>query len=313
MRTGRTRIAGTLPVLIAALAGCSGAPPAADPTWVASVEQWRAHRLERLEAPDGWLTLIGLDWLEAGNNRIGSAPGCAVRLPEDVAPAELGSLVVDGAAVRVEPRAGAGLRLDGETLTGPATLRSDADGAPNVLSIGTVSFYLIRRGERLAARVKRSDSPVRTGFPGLEYYPIDRRFRVEATFERYDVPREVDVPTMLGTVEKGLAIGRARFAIDGRSMTLEPTVGSPDDRELFFVFKDRTSGHGTYPSGRFLYATLGTGDRVVLDFNEAYNPPCAFTPYATCPLPTPENTLGVPIEAGEKDFAHRGLPVRAAG
>jgi len=290
-------------ILIAVLIGvtaCAEAPAPVDPAFRAEIERWRAGRLERLIAEDGWLTLTGLYWLEPGENRFGSADDGAVVLPDPSVPEIAGFLVV-GPDNTVTARAeqDSGVLVNDEPLS-TAVLRSDAEGAPDVITAGRISFYIIDRGGRLGARVKDPQNEARRSFAGIENFPIDEAHKVTARFEPYDAPREVAIPTVLGQDTSMLATGLLRFTIDGREQTLEPYVGSPEDEHLFLIFRDRTSGDSTYGAGRFLSAEApGEDGTTVLDFNRTYNPPCAFTPYATCPLPPPQNMLDAAIEAGE--------------
>jgi uncharacterized protein (DUF1684 family) len=192
----------------------------------------------------------------------------------------------------------------GDAAVTDRELRSDADGEPDSLRLGRLLFFVIKRGDRFAIRVKVPESAARKEFHGLEYFPANPRYRVVATFTPFVPPKEVSVPTILGTVDKMSSPGRVTFTIDGNELSLEPVLEEPDATELFFIFKDRTSGKETYPAARYLYTELPVGGKVTLDFNQAYNPPCAFTPFATCPFPTKENVLPVRIEAGEKAYAH---------
>ena len=290
-------------VLLAVLVpiiSCSEAPAPLDPAYRAEVEEWRADRLEKLTAEDGWLTLTGLYWLTPGENRFGSASDSAVVLPDPSVP-EIAGLLVFGpdntVAAHAEP--GSGVQINGEPLS-TASLRSDAEGAPDIITAGRISFYIIERGGRMGARVKDPQSAARAEFAGIEHFPVDQEYRLTARFEPYEAPREVAIPTVLGQDTSMVATGLLRFTIDGREQTLEPYVGSPEDERLFLIFRDATSGDSTYGAGRFLSADApGEDGTTVLDFNRAYNPPCAFTPYATCPLPPPQNMLEAPIEAGE--------------
>ena len=255
-----------------------------------------------LTAETGWLSLVGLYWLEPGSNAFGSSPDDPVALPGAGVPAVAGTfdLAPDGTVtVRVQP--GAEVTLRGQPVT-EAVLRTDASGEPDVLRLGNVRFYVIARGGRLAVRVKDPASPTRRDFRGITSFPVDPAFRVQATFEPYPEPRQVTVPTAAGTQATMLAPGIVRFTLQGRELTLQPWVSTPQDRQFFFVFSDATSGRRTYGAGRFMDVEApAAGSRaVVLDFNEAYNPPCAFTPYATCPLPPKENVLPVAITAGEE-------------
>lgn len=297
-----------LPCLVAvvALSCCSRQVADVDPLYRSEIEAWRTARLERLTTDDGWLTVVGLDWLRVGDNRFGSAPRNEVRLDAPGVPPVAGTLAVaDDGTVTARAPASVGVTVNGEPFT-ETVLATDAAGDPDILGLGRLRFYVIRRGERLAVRVKDPESANRTGFAGLEYYPIDPSWRVTATLEPYDAPREVSIPTVTGDSLTMLAPGVLHFSLAGTELTLEPYVSSPDDDEYFFVVRDRTSGDTTYGGGRFLTApVVGDDGRTTIDFNYAYSPPCAFTAFATCPLPTPRNTLAVAIEAGEK---FRGSP-----
>lgn len=288
-------------VLIGALS-CHEAPAPVDPGYLNDLETWRESRLERLTAEDGWLTLTGLYWLEAGESRFGSAPDNAVVLSDPSVPGVAGTLVVDeSGAVTARAAEAATVSVNGEPLTETA-LQSDADGPPDIVAAGRNIFYIIQREGRLAARVKDPEAPARAGFRGLDHFPVDPGLRVEARFEPYGAPRDVAIPTVLEFDTTMRAYGLLHFEIEGAELTLEPYMDGPDDDTLFVIFRDATSGDTTYGAGRFLTAAApGADGRTVLDFNYAYNPPCAFTPYATCPLPPPQNVLPVPIEAGEMD------------
>jgi len=286
--------------LLFAVASCSQAPASVDPAYRTEIEAWRAERLERLTAPDGWLTLAGLYWLEPGENRFGSATDGAIVLPDDAIP-EIAGLLFLGpeGAVTAHAEEDAGVRINDTEFT-TAEVRTDAEGAPDVLTVGRITFYVIDRDGRLGVRVKDPLNEARADFSGIEYFPIDPSYRVNALFEPYDEPREVAIPTVLGQDTTMLATGILRFTIKGQEQTLEPYFGDPDDDQVFLLFRDATSGKTTYGAGRFLSANAPDDEGVtVLDFNLSYNPPCAFTPYATCPLPPPQDILTVPIEAGE--------------
>ena len=288
-----------LAVLFGAVA-CSEAPIEVDPTYAAELEAERSQRLARLTAEDGWLSLTGLYWLEPGENRFGSAEDGAVVLPDPAVPDIAGLLVVGpNSEVIAFGEEGAGVEINGEPLT-EAVLTTDANGRPDVITAGRIQFYIIDRDGRLGARVKDPEAPTRRDFEGISYFPTDPSFAVDATFEPYDEAREVAIPTVLGTDTTMLAFGVLHFSIGGQDLTLEPYAGSAEDETLFLIFRDQTSGTTSYGAGRFLSADAPGDDGVtVLDFNRAVNPPCAFTPYATCPLPPPQNILEVPIEAGE--------------
>ncbi len=273
------------------------------------VERWRAGRLRRLTGPDGWLSLVGLAWLHEGPNSIGSDPRSDVVLPGGKAPAGLGTIELrDGrATLRADPDAE--LQHEGRPIRAALELRDDAGGAePTVVTLGSLSFQLIRRDDALAVRVRDSENPARDGFRGIEHFPVDPRWRVEARFEPYDPPGVARAPTILGSEETYAVPGALAFRVGDAELRLEPFL-EPGETDLFIVFGDLTNRSDTYEGGRYLYAEPpGPDGTVVLDFNRAYNPPCVFTPYATCALPLPENRLPIRVEAGEKRYRPNGPP-----
>ena len=268
--------------------------------YIKAVDTWHAERIARLLAEDGWLSLIGRDWLNPGKNTLGSAPGSAVLLPDWAAPAHAGLFILDGTTVHFLPLPGSGILMNGKPAV-EAVLVSDADEKPDILQAGRVRFYVIRRGNRFGIRLKDPEAPTRKAFHGVPRYPVDPAWRVEADFISYAKPRIRDLPTVLGTTESMTAPGLLRFKLAGHEITLEPMVEDPEHPELFLIFKDSTSVHDTYAAGRFLYADMPRDGKVVLDFNRAINPPCAFTLFATCPLPPKQNQLTIAVAAGEKD------------
>ncbi len=263
------------------------------------IEDWRAHRLERLKAPNGWLSLVGLEWLKEGANKIGSAKDNAVVIAK--APPHLGTISLDRgkATLSLDPRANA--KIDDEKKPG-AELLDDSHDKPTTVSFGTVNFFLVQRGDKFGLRIKDSEAQTRVHFLGLDNFDIDPSWRIEAKWESYDPPHQVEQANILGQIEKSVVPGAAVFERDGKSYRLEPMIENPGDTNLFLVFADRTSGKETYGAARFLYTDPPKDGKVILDFNKAYNPPCAFTPYATCPLPTPQNRLNVRVTAGEKKY-----------
>jgi uncharacterized protein (DUF1684 family) len=287
---------------LAAAPGCRGKSPAADPAYIGDLEKWRAERLASLTSEYGWLSVVGLFWLHPGANRFGSDPGNEVVLPGAGTPAVAGVLELrqDG-SVLLRPGSGSALTVGGAPAT-ERVLASDRAGSPDLLAIGAVRFYMIERGGKLAVRVKDPESARRVRFAGIRSFPVDLAFRVEGTFEPYATPREVLLATHQGPEQTMLAPGLVRFELAGKALSLEPLVSSPADATFFFVFRDATSGHETYGAGRFLDAPAPKppSRTVVLDFNRAYTPPCAFTPYATCPLPPKQNDLPVRVTAGEE-------------
>ncbi len=261
--------------------------------------KWRQERLDRLKSEEGWLSLVGLHWLTEGENLIGTDPSAKVPFPAGMGPGKAGALILEGGKVRLKVAEGSPLTVNGAPAAdGP--LRTDADGKPDVLKLAGRSFFVIRRGEKVGVRVKDPKSPVRTGFKGIEMYPFDPALRVMAAFEPYKEPKMVQIPTVIGISEPMKAWGRVTFTLKGKHLSLEPV--DEGDGRLFFIFRDATNGRTTYPAGRFLYAEPAKDGKVILDFNRSYNPPCAFTRFATCPLPPPQNVMKVAIKAGEKNY-----------
>jgi len=276
------------------------APGVQTPSLSDEVATWRAKRLSRLKADDGWLTLAGLYWLEEGNNRVGTEPGSEVLLPKGVKSA--GVLLRKGREVRFKPATNSQVTVNDQPAVSMALI-SDKNGEPTMLRIGPVSFYLIERGDRIGVRVKDTESESRKNFQGIEMFPVDPKWNVEATFEPYNPPKEIPILNIIGIVETMRSPGVLKFSIDGKQLSIDPVIEEGSD-ELFLIFKDATSGRSTYGAGRYLYASMPkSGNKVMLNFNKAYNPPCAFTPFATCPLPPLQNRLSIEIPAGEKNFA----------
>lgn len=273
---------------------------ASDPDYVLSIEQWQVRRAEELKAVDGWLSLIGLDWLKTGENRIGTAADNDLVLL--AGPAHLGTitLAADGKTT-IALAADSGALIDGKAVSS-ATLVGDADASatPTTVSFGTANFHVIDRDGRKALRVKDTQAETRTHFVGLDYFPIDPSWRVVADWVPFDPPHEMEIGSVLGTIDKEKVLGKAVFVRDGHTYELFPIQDEPN--KLFFVIADRTSGHETYGAARFLTTDMPANGKLVLDFNQARNPPCAFTPYATCPLAPPENRLDLKVQAGEKKY-----------
>lgn len=265
-----------------------------------ATDAWHAERLAELRQEDGWLSLIGRDWLQPGENSLGSAPGSAVLLPGWAGPAQAGAFIVEGQTVRFRPFPGSGLLLNGKPAT-ETVLKTEEDRTPDILSAERVRLTLLHRQGRFAVRLRDPEAPTRKAFRGVDRYPVDPTWRAVADFSAYPAPQPRQITTVLGTTTTMSAPGLLRFRLGGREFTLEPMLLDPEHPELFIVFKDGTSGHGTYPAGRFLYAEMPKDGKVVLDFNRAINPPCAFTTFATCPLPPRQNQLDLAIPAGEKD------------
>lgn len=282
------------------------AAPVVDAAFAQLQQAWRDKRHENLIKPDGWTSLIGLHWIEPGPHYFGSAGDNGIRLA--MGPAHFGMIDLrKNGSVRFVPERGAALTLDDAPLKGAVTLLSDADESetgPSRIGFddGKGLATVIERGGRYALRVKHADAPTRTGFAGLEYWPADKSWKIEGKFVPHPAGQTIEIADIIGTLNKVPNPGAIEFQRDGRTYRIEALDEA--DEELFLVFADRTNGHGSYGAGRFLYAPKPDAQgRVVMDFNQSYNPPCAFTPFATCPLPPEKNRLDLAVLAGEKAYA----------
>lgn len=259
-------------------------------TYDQDIEAWRQKREASLKADAGWLTVAGLFWLHEGENTVGSEPGSAIFLPRG--PKRLGVFEFHAGKVAFHPATG----FAGDA---PSSLRADTEGRSEQVRSGDFTMFVIHRGNRYAIRLKDKQSEFRKNFTGLHWYPVRAEYRIVAKWVPYTEPKMMPVPNILGETEQEPSPGYAEFDRHGQRYKLYPVL---EGKQLFFIFRDQTSGKETYPPGRFLYSDLPSGAEVVLDFNKAYNPPCAFTPFATCPLPPPQNRLPVRIEAGELNY-----------
>lgn len=276
--------------IVIALLACFSAGTAADPSnpeYVKSIEQWRAAHADKLKSDSGWLNVAGLYWLKEGTNRAGTDPASEVVLPHG--PKDAGVFTLRSGSVTYR---GSG---PDEASHDSKVLRPNAD----VISIGRLKLFVIVRSEKIGLRMRDPQSKMLNEFSGLKWYPVQPEGRIVAKF--VDEPKKIRVPNVLGQNNDDESPGYALFEWKGKQVKLYPTR---DEKRLFFIFRDKTSGHGTYGAGRFLYADLPKNGSVVMDLNKIENPPCAFTPFATCPLPPKENRLDLKIEAGERDYSH---------
>ncbi|NZA25894.1 DUF1684 domain-containing protein [Luteimonas sp. SJ-92] len=276
------------------------AVPGADPAFVREQEAWREQRRERLLAPDGWTGLVGLHWIELKAHYIGSASG--LRLAKG--PPRIGLLQQEGRRLYFTPEKDVELTLDGEPLTSRAELHDDRSETPSTLGFdeGKGEITVIARGGRRALRVRHDEAEGRTGFTGLDYWPMDPDWRVQGRFVEHPPGRTIEIANIIGIVEAQPNPGVVEFERDGQQYRLEAL--EDEDGGLFLVLADRTNGQGSYGAGRYLDADAPDAQgNVTLDFNRTYNPPCAFTAYATCPLPPEANRLDLRITAGEKAYA----------
>ena len=309
----RTILLAAVFVLVAMLsqplvAGSDAKSPDEQASWQRDLLAWRAQRATALQAPEGWLSLIALGWLKEGDNSFGSAEDSRVQIAGK-APAHIAVVRLEKGALRLLPPAGGfpkELLLDGQAAKEQALLADDAD-KPSKLTIGTLTIIVIHRDDQFALRVKDLQAPTRVGFHGLRWYAPNASYRVHARWIPYNPPKVLSIPTVLGTTTHMPAPGVAEFTLDGQVVRLEPVLEDPQSTDLFFILRDSTSKTTTYGAGRFLYTELpdhgvSQPGEVWLDFNRLVNPPCAFTAYATCPLPPTQNRLSVPIPAGEQRY-----------
>jgi len=276
-----------------------------DPSYIKEIEKWRNERLEEINGESGWNTLLGLFWLNEGKNRFGSHPSNDIVLPRNRAPKFAGSLWLDKGTVRLTTKLEAGITNDGNRVS-DLLLRSDADGFPTALRLGSLTMFVIKRGEKFGLRVKDKHHPARSNFQGLNYFPLDASWRVEAKLEAYVPAKVIPIANVLGMVDDMTSPGALVFEMNGKKCRLDP-VFEKGSKQLFVIFADLTSGNQTYGAGRYLYVDPpGTDGKVIVDFNKAHNPPCAFTKFATCPLPPRQNRLVIRVEAGEMKYAGSG-------
>jgi uncharacterized protein len=308
-------------IVVSFLAMSLGAASAQD-SYVTEIQQWQKEQEKELRADGGWLTVAGLFWLHSGNNTFGSGKTNEIVLPAPV-PEKAGWFTLDKRTVTVSAMPSLNIRLNGQPIaTGTsggvvmkqAALVTNNGGRAGTITLGDLTIFPIARGDRIGIRLKDKNSQARRDFKGMRYYPINPGYRLTADFVPAEKGATLKIPNIIGQINDLPTPGYAEFTLDGKKLRLAPvTEGDCGDGtaltnrgncRLFFIFKDLTSGHGTYPPGRFLYTGLPENGKLVLDFNRAENPPCAWTAYATCPLPPKENVLSVPVEAGEMFAGH---------
>lgn len=265
------------------------------------LEEWRKQRVARLTSETGWLTLVGLYWLKAGDNTFGRAKTNRIVLDHASLAETTGTFNVKDGKVTFTARPDVAVTHDGKRIESIA-MTPDTAGAPTTLAVGSLRFFVIERAGRLGIRVRDVDHPARRQFQGIEYFPASDDWVIEARFEPYPPGRRIPILNILGMTDQMVTPGAVVFTKNGREFRLDTILESPDDDELFVMFADATSARETYGAGRFLYIPLPRDGRVTLDFNRAYNPPCAFNEFATCPLPPAQNRLAMRVDAGEKKY-----------
>lgn len=301
-----------VPVVVLLMAACgredAGIATPAQPASSTAIafaraqQAWRDQRRDALLKPNGWTSLVGLHWLDPGSHYVGSQTGNGIRLA--LGPAHLGMVEIKRTRVRFVPDKTVALTLDGQPFTAATDLKTDADeDGPSVIGFdqGKGLATVIKRGDRFALRVKHADASTRTAFAGLDYWPADPQWKIVGKFVPHEPGKTIEIASIIGTTEPVANPGAIEFERDGRTYRIEAL--DEGEGSLFLVFADRTNGHGSYGAGRFLDAPMpDAAGRIAIDFNQAYSPPCAFTAFATCPLPPPENRLDLAITAGEKAY-----------
>lgn len=291
------------PLLLIATVGVAQTPaaPATDAAYIQSVEQQRAARNERLAAPQGWLSLVGLHWIEPGTHTVGRASDNDIVLA--TGPDHAGTIKRSDDTVIYRPAKDAGITVGGYTIDGDVELAADTTDNPTRIAFddGKATMQLIARGDRLGLRVRDERAATRAAFHGVESYAIDPAWRVRARFEPHPPGKTIDIANVLDMLEATPNPGAVVFERDGREHRIEALDNGGGS--LFLIFADRTNRTDTYGAGRFLYTDAPVDGAVDLDFNLALNPPCAFNAYSTCPLPPPENRLDLAVTAGEKRYA----------
>lgn len=283
---------------------------AQDASWEHELSTWREQHVTDLLKPAGWLSLTGLEWLQPGDNSFGTAADNKIRLAGN-GPAHMGVLHLEANNVQLLPPSG-GFPPDLRVADAPAktqllTVEADNDKNAPHITIGTLNMYVIRREAKYALRVKDSKSPTLVAFHGLNWYGPDEKYRVKAKWIPYSPPKSVTLATLAGTTYSQPVPGAAEFVLEGKTYRLEPVLEDPAATQLFFILRDTTSSATTYKACRFLYTVLPTHGlykpgELVLDLNRLENPPCAYTPFATCPLPPPQNRLAIALPVGEKRY-----------
>lgn len=296
MRRRKKLSIGAVLLLGSAIAFTTGATSSEvpDPAYVQSFEKWKADQTADLK--ESWLSLAGLFWLKPGPNTFGSDAANAIVFPKG--PARAGEFDLNGKEVTVKLLPEAHATIVGKPVSS-AKLEPDTAEHVTRVEMGSLRFHIIVRGEHVGVRLRDTESAAAHDFKGMMFFPLDLNYRVTATWVPSDGKKTVDVPNALGEVMSEPAPGTAMFKVNGQDLKLT-AIGGDSKTGLFIVFNDLTAKSDTYPGGRFLDTGAIVDGQVVLDFNRAYNPPCAVTPYATCPLAPKENRLAIAIPAGEK-------------
>jgi uncharacterized protein (DUF1684 family) len=289
---------------VATTVGCYSSRPPVDPaaTDVAAAtketEAWRAEHEHSYRK--NWVTIAGLHFLEPGSHTAGTAETNDIVLPASASSPRIGRFVVTGRRVQFEPEPGSRVVLGAEPVTSTRALADDYETDPDYLEVGSIRLAVHRSGERQSLRVWDPEGEMARGFLGFTWFPIQMNYRVTGRFIPDASPRDVQVLNTFGDLDTFRTEGVVEFMLNGQTLRLRPFTTRP--KRFYFVFRDQSSGVETYEAARFVYSDLRDDGTTVLDFNQAYNPPCAFNPYTTCPIPLPENRLAVKVLAGERAY-----------
>jgi uncharacterized protein len=283
------------------LTSCNSQKNKGNAFYIQSIKNWHKQRIENLKKENGWLNLTGLYWLKSGKNTFGSDNSNDIIFPKDKAPAFIGTFNLSKNSVIVKINNGINVTNNGKSVT-EMILKSDITDQPTVLAYGSLRWFVIQRSEKVGIRLRDLNAPLLKEFHDINTFPIDEAYKVEAKLIPYNPLKIITISSIIGTKEEDTVKDGLQFQLKGQTFTLDPIT---EGDEYFIIFADVTSGNETYGAGRFLYAAIPDSSRkTILDFNKAYNPPCSFTNYATCPLPPKQNYISIKITAGEKTY-HR--------
>lgn len=280
------------------LSGCKSPSPS-ESEYIEDINQWHNKRIERLKSENGWLNLVGRSWLKIGTNRFGSAKDNDVVIESEKVPPYIGEFIYEDSIVKMKVYDNVTVLLDGKPVK-EVLMIDDQKPDMTVFQCSTIKWNLIVRDSLVGVRFRDLESANVKNFPGIERFPVSLQWRIKGSFQHYNPPKEILVPNVLGQIKKELSPGAVVFQIDEKIYKIDALE---ENDKLFLIFADKTSGEETYGGGRFLYVDKADSNgNIIVDFNKAYNPPCVFTKFATCPLPPQQNYLNVRIEAGEKNF-----------
>lgn len=298
-----TRVMVAVVVALAAASCSKPAEPGKLDPYQSDIAKFRENREAVLKTDTGWLTIAGLFFLTQPETTFGSDTVNDIVLPAG-APARAGVFTMRDGKVAVKAASGVSFMLDGKSITS-ADLKSDTPGPPDRIALQDLTLWVHQSGDRLGIRLRDKNNHLRREFTGLKWYPVKETYRVVADYKPYETPKTMQMPNILGDVDTMVSPGTAAFSLDGQRMEMVAIADPDRPKELWFIFRDLTTGKETDPAARFLYTSLPEDGKVALDFNRAQNPPCAYNAFATCPLPPPANRMPVRVEAGEKIYAER--------